>query len=116
VSEETHDRWEFPSTIGMLFGAGVYLVTTAGRLGLVYYLPREHMWTMDPDRGIIAMDWFFRAFVTFLATGTGVVLGRVVAPSDATRARAWTRLVFGVAVAALAWAAVFTVGFLMFPP
>ncbi len=98
-------RWEFASALGAVCSAAAFLLTTAGRVGIVYYLPTERRWSLVAPEGVIAMDWFARAAWTLVALGAGVAVGWSIGPA---RNAAWTRGLWQVAWLLLAWSALFT--------
>ena len=101
-------RAEFAAGCALLAAGAVYLVTTAGRVGIVYYLPERHRWTLTPPTGVIAMDWFSRAAVTMLAAGVALALGSRFAPADPGRRRAAARALASLGGTALAWSLAYT--------
>jgi hypothetical protein len=95
--------------MGALLSSLAYLVTTAGRVGLLFYLPTEHRWSTTAPRGIVAMDWFARAAWTLLALGLGVAAGWALAPRLGDRSDRVARVAWQVAWLLLGWGTVFTV-------
>jgi len=85
-----------------------YLVTTAGRVGLVFYLPTQHRWALAAPDGVVAMDWFARAGWTFLACALGALLGSRVGTVQGRRAARTTRTLWGIGGLLWAWAALYT--------
>lgn len=109
MSEADDGRSDFAAGCALLTAGVVYLVTTAGRVGIVYYLPERHRWTLTPPTGVIAMDWFSRAAVTMLAAGLALAVGTRLAPADPSRRRAAARTLAALGGTALAWSLAYTV-------
>lgn len=91
--------------MGALGGATAYLVTTAGRVGIFWYLPYESRWSLAVPTGVIAMDWYARALWTLLGLGLAMGLGYRLS-GYLTRPR--LSALWKSAVAALLWCVLFT--------
>ena len=102
------DRDALAVAAGTAAAAVAYLVTTAGRVGLVYYLPTQHRWALAAPDGVVAMDWFARAAWTLAACALGALAGWWLCPDNPRRAARVTRSVWGVGVLLLGWAALYT--------
>lgn len=109
MTEADDGRSDFAAGCALLAAGAAYLVTTAGRVGIVYYLPERHRWTLTPPTGVIAMDWFSRAAVTMLAAGLALAVGARFAPDDPARRRAAARTLTSLGGTALAWSLAYTV-------
>jgi hypothetical protein len=111
VSDERSLR--LSAALGALFAGAAYLVTTAGRVGLFFYLPVERRWTLlEPPRSI-AMDWFARALWTLLALVVGALVGAWIESRSSRDLRRVTAALWQLAALLLAWGAVFTVLWLL---
>jgi hypothetical protein len=110
VSASDDARRELSAALGAVCASAAYLVTTAGRVGLVYYLPTERRWTLVAPTGVIAMDWFARAAWTLVALGVGLAFGWRLGTTSRER---WTRGLWQVAWLLLAWSALFTTMWLL---
>lgn len=97
-------RAEGMAALGLSLGAAVYLATVATRVGVLYYLPARGLWTFTAPTGVVAMDWFARAFYTLAATCLGAAIG-----SRWAMPRPLARGVFRLGLAVLAWSLGFTV-------
>lgn len=105
----TDERTMFCAALGSVSAATAYLLTTAGRVGVVWYLPLERRWAAALPTGALGMDWFSRAFWTLLALCIGATTGWIV-PRITTRSLSrWSGALFQIAWLLLGWSAVFTV-------
>ncbi|MBL8604710.1 MAG: hypothetical protein JNK72_22480 [Myxococcales bacterium] len=108
------DAARLATALGALSLGLTYLATTAGKLGLFYYLPTAHRWTLAPPTALIAMDWFARALWSLVALALGFGSGLALARRWPTRAATLTRALWSLAVVALSWSAVFTAMWLVY--
>lgn len=107
------DRAEFAVACALLTSGIVYLITTAGRIGIVYYLPEQHRWSLIPPTGVIAMDWFSRSAVTMASALVALALGARFGPRDSRRRRSLSHGLATLGLTALAWSFAYTVATLV---
>lgn len=107
------DRDALAVATGTTAAAVAYLGTTAGRWGLVFYLPTQHRWALTAPDGVVAMDWFARAGWTLAACGLGALLGWRLCPRSPRRAARTTRSVWAVGLLMLGWATLYTILWLL---
>ncbi|MFO0557367.1 MAG: hypothetical protein U0269_05060 [Polyangiales bacterium] len=106
---ERADPSLFSAALGAVLASATYLATTAGRVGIVWYLPLERRWVTVVPPGALGMEWFSRALWTLVALAVGAAVGhRVARTSNRDLGRASAAL-FQIAWLLLGWGAVFTV-------
>jgi hypothetical protein len=106
---ERADPSLFSAALGAVLASATYLATTAGRLGIVWYLPLERRWVRVVPTGALGMEWFSRALWTLVALAAGAISGdRVARSSDGDLGPASAAL-FQIAWLLLGWGAAFTV-------
>jgi hypothetical protein len=111
VSDERPLR--LSAAMGAFCAGAAYLVTTAGRVGLFFYLPVERRWVVVAPPRTIAMDWFSRALWTLVALVVGALVGAWIESRSSGDWRRVTAALWQLAALLLSWGAVFTVLWLL---
>lgn len=107
--EQPRDPSLFSAALGAVLASATYLATTAGRVGIVWYLPLERRWVTAVPAGALGMEWFSRALWTLLALVLGAAVGHRVARSSSRDFGRASAALFQIAWLLLGWGAVFTV-------
>lgn len=107
--EPRDDPSMFSAALGCALASATYLATTAGRVGIVWYLPLERRWVAVLPAGALGMEWFSRALWTLLALAVGCAIGWKIADKTTVSLRRASAALFQVAWLLLGWSAVFTV-------
>ena len=107
----------FVAAFVLLVAVSVFFVATASHSTMLWYVPSTGAWTWSPPRGVIAMDWYYRASVSLLAGGIAFPVARFVATRWAWARRVDSRrTVFGLAFGVMFWCVLYIVFALITTP
>ncbi len=101
-------RAELSAAAALTASALAYLVTTAGRVGLVFYLPTQRRWSLGVPDGVVGMDWYARAGWTVLGCALGALAGWWIRSRSPRQAARWARTLWGIGGLLWAWAGLYT--------